>query len=118
MIGPLFKPLHGLFEEQYESLADAVDSIAERIRILGHQGLPRFPSFKRLKTIQDGHSDASANQFADRFSRRSYDLITRCNKCYCLLKNVMMWVPSLTRRACCESHEKMRWMLSASCELG
>ncbi|WP_164662997.1 Dps family protein, partial [Pseudomonas viridiflava] len=30
--GPMFRPLHLLFEELYTELATAVDSIAERIR--------------------------------------------------------------------------------------
>jgi starvation-inducible DNA-binding protein len=33
--GPLFKPLHELFEKQYEDLFEAVDVLAERIRAKG-----------------------------------------------------------------------------------
>ena len=33
--GPQFHSLHAMFEEQYDELADAVDLIAERIRVLG-----------------------------------------------------------------------------------
>ena len=33
--GPMFRTLHLMFEEQYNELALAVDSIAERIRALG-----------------------------------------------------------------------------------
>lgn len=33
--GPRFAALHGLFEEQYTELADAIDEIAERLRALG-----------------------------------------------------------------------------------
>jgi starvation-inducible DNA-binding protein len=33
--GPQFKPLHELFEEQYTELAEAIDTIAERVRALG-----------------------------------------------------------------------------------
>jgi starvation-inducible DNA-binding protein len=36
VVGPLFKPLHELIEEQYRSLFEAADIIAERIRALGH----------------------------------------------------------------------------------
>ena len=32
--GPFFAPLHKLFQDQYEALAEAVDRIAERIRAL------------------------------------------------------------------------------------
>ncbi len=36
VVGPLFKPLHELTQEQYTALFEAADVIAERIRALGH----------------------------------------------------------------------------------
>lgn len=36
VVGPLFHPLHILTEEQYNTLFEATDIIAERIRALGH----------------------------------------------------------------------------------
>ncbi|MGG7519283.1 Dps family protein [Allorhizobium undicola] len=36
VVGPLFKPIHELTEEHYNTLFEAVDIIAERIRALGH----------------------------------------------------------------------------------
>jgi starvation-inducible DNA-binding protein len=36
VVGPLFKPLHELTEEHYNTLFKATDIIAERIRALGH----------------------------------------------------------------------------------
>lgn len=36
VVGPLFKPLHELTEEHYNTLFAATDVIAERIRALGH----------------------------------------------------------------------------------
>jgi starvation-inducible DNA-binding protein len=35
VVGMAFGPLHALFQEQYEDLADDIDEIAERIRMLG-----------------------------------------------------------------------------------
>lgn len=35
VVGPQFRPLHEMFEEQYRGLAEAIDLIAERIRVLG-----------------------------------------------------------------------------------
>jgi len=40
--GPMFQSLHVMFEQQYRELAEAVDSIAERIRA----------SWKRRKRLQ------------------------------------------------------------------
>ena len=36
VVGPLFKPLHELTESHYQTLFEAIDIIAERIRALGH----------------------------------------------------------------------------------
>lgn len=35
VVGPLFKPIHELTEEQYRDVFEAIDRIAERIRALG-----------------------------------------------------------------------------------
>jgi starvation-inducible DNA-binding protein len=35
VVGMAFGPLHALFQEQYEALADDIDEVAERIRMLG-----------------------------------------------------------------------------------
>lgn len=43
--GPLFYSLHKLTEEQYETINDSVDDIAERVRALG---LPAPESFKEM----------------------------------------------------------------------
>lgn len=36
VVGPLFQPLHQLTEQQYVSLFEAIDVLAERVRALGH----------------------------------------------------------------------------------
>ena len=36
VVGPLFHPIHVLTEEHYENMFEAVDTLAERIRALGH----------------------------------------------------------------------------------
>ncbi len=115
--GPLFKPLHLLFEEQYKDLADALDRVAERIRMLGHQVPATFSEFQRLKTIQDGHSDASANQMLSELATDHTALIYQMKQLVVLAEknDDIASVGLLSERI--EAHEKMRWMLSASCEL-
>lgn len=36
VVGPLFYPIHLLTDEQYNNLFEAIDTLAERIRALGH----------------------------------------------------------------------------------
>ncbi|MEO5668797.1 MAG: DNA starvation/stationary phase protection protein [Bdellovibrionota bacterium] len=55
--GPLFQPLHGVFEEQYTHLAEDVDEIAERIRSLGFRAPGTFQEFLKLSHIQEDAAD-------------------------------------------------------------
>jgi len=51
--GERFFMLHGLFEKQYEELADAVDAIAEQIRTLGHRAPASFTEFLEISEISE-----------------------------------------------------------------
>src|SRR5688500_8825719 len=51
--GPMFHTLHGMFEVQYNELADAVDLIAERIRALGFPAPATFREFTELSSIAE-----------------------------------------------------------------
>lgn len=51
--GPLFASLHTLFETQYNELHDAADTIAERIRAIGHFTPGSYATFARLTSIPE-----------------------------------------------------------------
>src|SRR5690625_5473520 len=51
--GPMFQPLHDMFEEQYKELAEAVDEIAERIRSLGFPAPGTYQQFGELTSIKE-----------------------------------------------------------------
>jgi starvation-inducible DNA-binding protein len=53
VVGPHFVELHKLFEEQYGELADAVDTLAERIRALGAKAPGSYREFGKLAKIAD-----------------------------------------------------------------
>ena len=52
--GEHFCTLHSLFQEQYEDLAEAVDEIAERVRMLGEKTPGNFSFFVKNSTVKDG----------------------------------------------------------------
>lgn len=54
--GKEFSSLHALFEDQYEDLHKAGDSIAERIRALGHFTPGTFRQFVELSEISEDKS--------------------------------------------------------------
>lgn len=51
VVGPMFQPLHGMFGDQYETLAGEVDELAERIRALGSPVVATYKNFAALSTI-------------------------------------------------------------------
>lgn len=51
--GQLFHSLHEMFEEQYKELADAVDTIAERIRTLGFFSPGSYAQFQEMATLKE-----------------------------------------------------------------
>lgn len=55
--GPMFQPLHAMFEEQYTELGEAVDTIAERIRALGVFAPGSYKAFAKLSSIDDTGDD-------------------------------------------------------------
>ena len=51
--GPHFGPLHKLFEEQYGGIAETIDEVAERIRILGGVAPGSMKEFLKLARIDE-----------------------------------------------------------------
>lgn len=53
VVGPMFYGLHKMTEEQYEDLASAVDTLAERIRAVGYPAPASFAQFIELSSISE-----------------------------------------------------------------
>ncbi|MFN3232264.1 MAG: Dps family protein [Alphaproteobacteria bacterium] len=53
IVGPSFYGVHKLTEEQYEDLAATIDSLAERIRALGHIAPASVSVFSELSLVAD-----------------------------------------------------------------
>lgn len=58
--GPLFSSLHLLFETEYNELHGAVDTIAERIRALGHFAPGTYAAYSRLSSIAEDNDSVPA----------------------------------------------------------
>ena len=114
--GPQFKSMHDLFEMQYRELAEAVDAIAERMLMLGHKAPATFKEFEQLKTIKEGNSDLNANQMVNELSQDHVSLVKDLNQAMVLAQknNDEGSVSLLSERIA--AHEKVHWMLKASCE--
>lgn len=116
VMGPQFKALHGLFEEEYRELAEAVDEIAERIRTLGNIVPASFKTFNASKTIKDGNPKASADQMVTELFEDHGQIIR-------LLKEGLLAAQATNDEGSVTllgdriaKHEKYQWMLGASRE--
>jgi starvation-inducible DNA-binding protein len=62
LVDPRFASLHKMFEEQYEELAEAVDMIAERIRMIGHHTPGSMRAFLSHTRLEESEEDIDGNQ--------------------------------------------------------
>jgi len=115
--GPQFKSLHELFEMQYKELAEAVDQVAERILIMGHNAPATFGEFNKLKTIKDGDSSSNANEMVTELANDHGVLVKDLNQAVRIAQenNDEGTVVLLTDRIA--AHEKAHWMLGSSRDL-
>jgi starvation-inducible DNA-binding protein len=51
--GPHFRSLHKMFESQYKNLSKSADSLAERIRSLGHYSPGTYREFSKISVIKE-----------------------------------------------------------------
>lgn len=51
--GPYFRPLHALFEEQYDQVAEIIDEVAERIRQFGPYAPGTLKEFQQLARLDE-----------------------------------------------------------------
>lgn len=53
VVGPQFRSLHELWEEQYQTLTETIDAIAERVRILGGYPIGTAQGFLQYSSVQE-----------------------------------------------------------------
>ncbi|OWY67079.1 DNA starvation/stationary phase protection protein [cyanobacterium TDX16] len=53
VVGPQFRSLHQLWEEQYQALTETIDSVAERVRALGGFPVGTAKGFVEYGSIQE-----------------------------------------------------------------
>jgi len=62
VVGPTFYGVHKLTESQYQAMAEAIDTIAERIRALGFTAPGSFKQFIQLASIKEETGVPSAHE--------------------------------------------------------
>ena len=113
VVGPQFRSLHLMFEEQYTELFTGVDEIAERIRSLGLQAPGTFKKFESLAsfTIPEDAMGAREMLLALVQAQEAVVRTARATLPVADEANDQPTLDLLTRRM--EIHEKNAWMLRA-----
>ena len=114
--GPMFGSLHLLFETQYQELALAVDTIAERIRALGDFVPATFKQFQEMSDIKETTEIPKATDMIAQLldgheivTRNAREVIEKADKL-----DDQATADLLTARL--EAHEKAAWMLRSHLE--
>lgn len=118
VIGPQFRTLHELWEEQYETLTMNIDETAERIRSLGGYPLGTAAGFMEYSTIKEHPNDLpDANEMVARLVQDHEQIIRnlredvdKCSEEY----HDEGTADFLTELM--EQHEEMAWMLRSFLE--
>lgn len=62
IVDPRFYALHKFLEEQYEELSEAIDEIAERIRMIGHRAPGSLKQFLALTCLKEANGEMNAEE--------------------------------------------------------
>lgn len=110
-VGPNFFSLHKLSEEHYEDMAEAIDTLAERIRALGHLAPASFSWYEKLSVIKEEPEEKDSKE-------RIQDLVNDHEAVSRLLKEGFSMAESAHDHATADlfvermhAHEKAAWML-------
>lgn len=114
--GPMFRTLHLMFEEQYNELALAVDSIAERIRALGFPAPGTYTAYARLSSIKEEEGVPVAEDMIRSLVQGQEAVVRTARSLFPLLDKVSdePTADLLTQRM--QVHEKTAWMLRSMLE--
>lgn len=114
--GPLFNSLHLMFETQYTELALAVDTIAERIRSLGHTAPGSYKQYSKLSSIEETVEVPHAEDMV-RLLVEGHEAVVRT------ARKVFPGAEKASDEATCDLltqriqlHEKTAWMLRSLLE--
>ena len=109
--GPMFHSLHTMFEGQYVELAEAADTIAERIRALGSPAPGSYAAFSELMSIKEETGQPNAAEMVEQLVLGQEAVIRLARSLYPAVSAASdeATLDLLTVRI--EVHEKAAWML-------
>ena len=118
VVGPQFRTLHQLWEEQYETLTLTIDACAERVRMLGGYPVGTMEGFLNLASIKEHSGDIpNATEMVSRLVKDHETIIRNLRKHVAQCSETFKddgTADFLT--GLMEQHEGMAWMLRSFIE--
>ncbi|MDX9730131.1 MAG: Dps family protein [Bdellovibrionales bacterium] len=114
--GPMFQTLHLMFETQYNELALAVDTIAERIRALGVYAPGTYSQYGKLTSIKEDQNIPAAQDMIKNLVEAQETVIRTARSIFPVAERASDETTAdvLTQRL--QVHEKTAWMLRSLIE--
>jgi starvation-inducible DNA-binding protein len=114
--GPMFQTLHLTFEAQYNELALAVDSIAERIRALDFPAPGTYKEYAKLSSIKETEGVPKATEMITLLVEGQEAVVRTARSIFPLVEKTHdePTADLLTQRM--QVHEKTAWMLRSMLE--
>lgn len=111
---PNFMELHKFFEEHYEALDEIMDSVAERVRYIGHYAIGSLNAFTKNTRLTEGQDETTAAKMIQNLLDDHETIIRQ-------VRNEINVVGDTYRdlgtadflTGVLKDHEKMAWMLRA-----
>ena len=112
--GPHFHSLHQFFEDLYKELAEAVDTIAERIRALHMTTPASFSQFLKLTSLEEETASLSAEEMLKQLLHDHQTLLRNLLRLFEQAEQAEdeATVDLITERM--RVHEKTAWMLRST----
>jgi starvation-inducible DNA-binding protein len=118
VIGPQFRTLHEMWQEQYEALTENIDACAERIRALGDYPIGTAASFLQHTSIKEHPGDLpTAKEMVERLVIDHEQIIRNLRQHIDLCSQKFHDEGSADfLTGLMEEHEEMAWMLRSVIE--
>lgn len=118
VVGPQFRTLHKLWEEQYEALTENIDALAERTRALGGYPIGTMEGFLKVASLKEHAGDVpNATDMVARLMsdheqviRNLREHVDSCEEDYSDAGTADFLTGLM------EEHEEMAWMLRSFIE--
>jgi starvation-inducible DNA-binding protein len=114
--GPMFKPLHEMFEEQYKEMAESIDVIAERIRALGELAPGSFAAFSKITSLKEDTNVHSAQDMIICLLQGNEAVVTTARETIAATDSCEDDVTADLMVSRMRVHEKNAWMLRSMVE--